>query len=62
MQVLSGLVVAGQQGEDRFGVLLLCDPNLSDMLAACVSLSLVLQQFVKTRVSFHWTKHFFQSG
>ncbi|KAG2433562.1 hypothetical protein HYH02_012679 [Chlamydomonas schloesseri] len=44
---LCGLTVAAQRGEDRFGVVLLCEPALPDIALALLSVVLVLQHYTK---------------
>lgn len=46
-RTLSGLAAAAQRGEDCYGVVLLCDPNLADMVAALAALALALQAYSK---------------
>ena len=48
MRGLSALVAASRR-EDRYGVVLLCDPNLADILTTLASAVLALRQY--TRVS-----------
>ena len=50
LRSLSALAAASRK-EDRYGVLLLCDPNLGDVLVALASAVLVLQQYTRTSVS-----------
>lgn len=44
---LCGLTVAAQRGEDRFGVVLLCEPALPDIALTLLSAVLVLQHYTK---------------
>lgn len=44
---LAGLAVAAQRGEDRYGVVLLCEPTLPAVTAGLLSVVLALQQYVK---------------
>ncbi|GLC39723.1 hypothetical protein PLESTB_000439100 [Pleodorina starrii] len=44
---LCGLTVAAQRGEDRYGVVLLCEPALPDIAAGLLSAVLALQQYTK---------------
>lgn len=48
---LSGMAVAAQRGEDRYGVVLLCEPTLGDITAALLAAVLALQQYVKLTVA-----------
>lgn len=47
--MLSALAAASHS-EDRYGVLLLCDPNLADVATTLASTVLVLQQYGKMQV------------
>ncbi|GFR40748.1 hypothetical protein Agub_g1358, partial [Astrephomene gubernaculifera] len=44
---LCGLTVAAQRGEDRYGVVLLCEPALPDIVLGLLSAVLALQQYTK---------------
>lgn len=50
LRSLSGLAAASRT-EDRYGVVLLCAPNLADIVSSLLSLILVLQQYIKYTVS-----------
>lgn len=47
LRSLAGLASAAARGEDRYGVVLLCDPGLADILAALLSAVAALQQYTK---------------
>ncbi|KXZ57024.1 hypothetical protein GPECTOR_1g925 [Gonium pectorale] len=47
MRGLAGLAVAAQRGEDRYGVVLLCEPALPDIMLGLLSAVLALQQYTK---------------
>eukprot|EP00798_Chlamydomonas_sp_ICE-L_P014470 gene14470-20491_t len=49
---IAGLVSASRS-EDRYGVVLLCEPTLADLVASLLSTILVLQQFVKHQTGSH---------
>ncbi|PNH06060.1 hypothetical protein TSOC_007626 [Tetrabaena socialis] len=44
---LAGLTVAAQRGEDRYGVVLLCEPSLADIAVGLLAAVLALQQYTK---------------
>jgi hypothetical protein len=44
-------LAAASRSEDRFGVLLLCEPNLADVVTTLLSATLALQQYGKAMVS-----------
>ncbi|GIL51712.1 hypothetical protein Vafri_7648 [Volvox africanus] len=48
MRGLSGLAVAAQRGEDRYGVVLLCEPTLPTITLSLLSAVLALQQYTKS--------------
>ena len=50
LRSLSALAAASRK-EDRYGVLLLCEPGLSDVLVTLASAVLALQQYTKSAVS-----------
>lgn len=51
LRSLSALVAASRK-EDRYGVVLLCDPNLADVLTTLASAVLALQQYTRILVGF----------
>ena len=50
LRSLSALAAASRK-EDRYGVLLLCEPGLADVLVTLASAVLALQQYTKVAVS-----------
>ena len=49
MRALSGLTAASRI-EDRYGVVLLCEPLLADVVTTLLSVVLALQHYVKQEV------------
>ncbi|KAF5843578.1 hypothetical protein DUNSADRAFT_12840 [Dunaliella salina] len=56
LRALSGMTAASR-AEDRFGVVLLCEPLLADVLASLLSTVLALQQYTKQESSFSSRSH-----
>jgi len=56
LRALSGMTAASR-AEDRFGVVLLCEPVLADVLASLLSTVLALQQYTKQESSFSSRSH-----